>query len=608
MCGICGFTGERGREEAGKILAGMLQKIAHRGPDGEGTYSGGNMTLGFRRLSIIDLKEGDQPLYNETRDLVCLCNGEIYNYRELTEQLRDKGHSFRCHSDAEVLVHAYEEWGDDLTEHLRGMYAFVIWDEKQKRLLAVRDPFGIKPFYYTLIDGELVFSSEIKAILEYPGYERELNPDALQMYLSFQYSVLPETFFKGIYRLMPGSRMIWQKNRLMVDRYFRATITPGEKKSIEQVKHDIEEALKDSVDFHLRSDTEVGILLSGGVDSVFLAALSGVDKAFTVGFEEEGYSEFQAASAVTKSLNMKHYRYLITADEYWQTMPQVQYMMDEPLADASAVGLYFVDRLAAGEVKTVLSGEGSDELFGGYPIYHEPLSLRNYQRIPKTLRKGAASVVSVVPDGVKGKGFLTRGALSLEERFIGNANNFSDQELKTVLKQHNGNISPSQLLAADYEKSSWKDDISRMQEIDMNYWLWGDILLKADKMSMAHSLECRVPYLDREVYSVARSLNTGQKISGHETKNAFRRTAAGYVSVDDARRKKLGFPVPIRIWLHQEPWKSTVSQAFKSETARSFFDRRELMRLLQLHSSGKTDCSRKIWTIYSFLEWYRQYF
>ena len=610
MCGICGFTGKHEETFTHNVLSGMMQSMAHRGPDGDGAYYGDGIALGFRRLAIIDLKDGGQPFFNETGDIVSICNGEIYNYLELQDELIGKGHHFNTHCDAEILVHAYEEWGEEkILGHLRGMYAFVIWDARKEKMIAVRDPFGIKPLYYAMIDGSLVFASEIKAILTWPGYRPVLNEEALSLYLSFQYSVLPETFFKGIYRLMPGSMMTKDKSGIEIKRYFRPELTPGRNRNNKQVTvQDIETAVSDSVACHMRSDTELGIFLSGGIDSIYLAALAGVRKAFTVGFEEEGYSEVDKAAKIAERFHMKHYRYMISTEEFWNAMPKVQYMMDEPLADPSAVALYFLDRMAAAEVKSVLSGEGSDELFGGYPIYHEPLSLQGYQRLPEGLRCFLAKCAGFLPDGIKGKGFLTRGALPLEKRFIGDANIFHPTEICRLLRKDHMTITPQQLLAPDYERSKGKDDITRMQEIDLNYWLWGDILLKTDKMSMAHSLECRVPYLDRQVYEAALCLEAEQKVYGKQTKYLFRQAASEKVPRMDADRKKLGFPIPVRVWLRQEPWASHVKEVFQDAPGAQYFDTDRLMEYLNEHMEGRADNSRKIWTVYSFIEWYGAYF
>lgn len=609
MCGICGFTGKHDKQFAHKVLQNMMQTMLHRGPDGEGAYYGRQITMGFRRLAIIDPEGGKQPFYNESGNIVSFCNGEIYNFRELREELLGKGHLLNSQSDAEVLVHAYEEWGESLTDHLRGMYAFVIWDSDKEKMLAVRDPFGIKPFYYAFIDGCMVFASEIKTILAYPGYQRSLNMEALEMYLSFQYSVLPETFFKGIYRLMPGSMLIRNAGVISIKQYFRPELFPAVSDDAEKItEYDLEAAIADSVRFHMRSDTEVGVLLSGGVDSIYLASLSGAEKAFTVGFEANGYNEIELASEIAAKLNMKHKRYLISDKEYWDSIPLVQYMMDEPLADASAAALCFLDGIASGEVKTVISGEGSDELFGGYPIYHEPLSLRYYQQVPKPIRDLLSWEASCLPDGLKGKSFLCRGALSLEERFIGNAYIFHPSEIRLLLQKDSLALTPAQLLADDYQRSKDKDDVTRMQEIDLKYWLWGDILLKADKMSMAHSIECRVPYLDKEVYKTASALTSSQKISGAQTKYLFRKVASQKIPVTDANRKKLGFPVPIRLWLRQEEWISKVRKEFREAPGSGYFHTNMLMKLIDEHARGKADHSRKIWTVYSFLQWYKGYF
>lgn len=609
MCGICGFTGNHGQIFAYHVLMSMMKTMIHRGPDGDGTYYGKDITFGFRRLSIIDIENGSQPFFNETGRIVSMCNGEIYNYQDLRNELIDRGHHFQSACDAEVLVHAYEEWDEAIVDHLRGMYSFVIWDEEKEKLIAVRDPFGIKPLYYTQIDGCLVFASEIKTILCYPGCQRILNEDALTLYLSFQYSPLPETFFKGVYRLMPGNMLIEHHHMVSIKKYFCPKLTPAILFNDDPVlEEDLSKAIFDSVLHHLRSDSEVGIFLSGGVDSMYLASLAGVEKAFTVGFDEKGYNEIKQASRIAQRYHMKHREYLISPKEFWEAVPEVQYMMDEPLADASAVALYFLSQLASQDVKVVLSGDGADELFGGYPIYHEPVSLQGYQKLPPKLRRHLSECAAYLPDGMKGKSFMTRGALSLEERFIGNAYVFHSPEICDLLRTDKVSITPQELLAADYGRSRGKDDITRMQEIDLNYWLWGDILLKTDKMGMAHSLECRVPYLDRKVYEVASKLTADQKVYKNQLKCLFRSLVSKKLPASDAKRKKAGFKVPIRVWIRQEPMKNCLEEAFRESPGSQYFCTEKIIRLLDQHESGKADNSRKIWTIYSFLQWYKRYF
>lgn len=650
MCGICGFTGQN--VDRGQVLTDMMNRIIHRGPDGAGQYMDDEIAMGFRRLSIIDLEGGDQPMRTEDGRLVITFNGEIYNYRELREELKGRGHSFRTRSDTEVLLHGYSEYGVKILDRLRGMFAFVIWDTRKKELFGARDMFGIKPFYYAQAEGSFIYGSEIKSILEYPGYEREVNLEALEQYMSFQYSVLPETFFKGIFRLPAGHYMIWKDGKLRTRRYFDPMLTPvkakdrekeegrktvgekavgekaaGEKAAGEkadshncidgsgagQSAHDrlvdeIDRAVQESVRYHMVSDVEVASLLSSGVDSSYVAATFKGAKTFTVGFDYETYNEIPYAEALSGEVGIRNYSKIISTREYWKEFPKIQYYMDEPLADASAAALYFVDREASRHVKVILSGEGADELFGGYVIYHEPFSLNAYQKIPAGVRRAAAAAVSVLPGHPKGKGFIMRGAKPVEERFIGNANVYTVKLRNRVLRHTTKNSDPKNLTAPYYRRARHLSDTEKMQYIDLNFWLQGDILLKADKMSMAHGLESRVPFLDRGVFTTAKNIPLEEKISRTNTKTAFREAARRYIPEAAAQKKKLGFPVPIRIWLRQDKYYGIVKKAFLSKEAQLFFRTEELMKLLDAHRAGREDYSRQIWTVYTFLVWYRQYF
>ena len=606
MCGICGFTGRQADQD--KNLEKMMTRIHHRGPDGGGTYIDEQVAMGFRRLSIIDLDHGSQPMTNETGDLIITFNGEIYNYKEIRKELEAKGHIFANHADTECLVHGYEEYGTDLLSHLRGMFAFVIWDKNKKTMFGARDFFGIKPFYYGIINDQLVYGSEIKSILEHPEYERKVNPQALEQYLTFQYSVLPETFFEGIYKLMPGHYFMFENGEMKIERYFDPLLDPQEDMNYEELVQNIDKTLKDSIRYHVVSDVEVASLLSSGVDSSYVAANFHGAKTFTVGFDYEKYNEIPYAKDLSEKIGIDNYSKVITTEEFWSELPKIQYFMDEPLADPAAAALYFVDREAAKHVKVVLSGEGADEFFGGYNIYHEPMSLAGYQKLPRGLRKTLAAAVSVLPYKVKGRGFIIRGSKSVEERFIGNAQIFSVKERNRVLRQTFLDAQPMSLTKPFYDKVAGLDDVSKMQYIDLNFWLIGDILLKADKMSMAHSLESRVPFLDKEVFALASKIPTKFKVTDGNTKVAFREAAHRHLADKVAQKKKLGFPVPIRIWLKEEEYYHVVKDEFTSSAAAQFFHTEELVQLLEDHRVGKRDYSRHIWNVYMFLLWYKEYF
>lgn len=609
MCGFCGFTGQvvdwqQGREE---ILTRMMNKIIHRGPDDAGSFLDEGAALGFRRLSIIDLDSGRQPMFNEDETLAVVFNGEIYNYQTLREELLEKGHVFRTHSDTEVLLHGYEEWGDELPNRLRGMFAFVIWNTVTQEIFAVRDFFGIKPFYYAVVNGNLVFGSEIKSILEYPDYVREVNPLALENYLTFQYSVLTETFFKGIYKLMPSHSLKFKDGKATVTRYWQPTFAP-EEQTLDSAVEKIDRAMQNSIKAHKISDVEVGSFLSSGVDSSYVAACFQGDKTFTVGFDYAKYNEIDYAKALSEKVGIDNYSKLISTQEYWDAIPKVQYQMDEPLADASAIALYFVSQTAAKHVKVALSGEGADEFFGGYNIYREPEALRPITRLPRPVRKALGAVARAIPFHIKGKNYLIRGSKDLNERFIGNAFRFTEEERAKILKHPTGKYPHTQLTGPFYKQVQNLDPVTQMQYIDIHFWLIGDILLKADKMSMAHSLEVRVPFLDKEVFAVARTLPSQYKVAPQNTKYAMRLAAHRYLPDMVAEKKKLGFPVPIRIWLREDAYYNRLKAAFTSPAAAEYFNTAEIVRLLDEHKTGKADHSTKLWTVYMFLVWYDQYF
>ena len=606
MCGFCGFVNSK-FENRNLILKDMMDSIAHRGPDSSGEYSDDNINMGFRRLSFLDLEAGAQPLYNEDSRYTLTYNGEIYNFQEIREDLITKGHVFKTHTDSEVILHGYEEYGTDLLNKLRGMFAFVIWDNVEKTLFGARDFFGIKPFYYTLNNDEFVYASEIKAILKHPNIKKELNEEALETYLTFQYSALPETFFKGIFKLPPAHYFILKDGKMEMTRYWEPKFEAKED-SLENYVDMIDAQMKESIEAHKISDVEVGSFLSSGVDSSYVASCFGGDHTFTVGFANEQYNEISYAQDLSKEIHIPNTNKVITPEEYWNVLPKVQYFMDEPLADPSCVALYFVCNLASQTVKGVLSGEGADEFFGGYNIYKEPLDSLAYHKLPKGLRKALARVVQALPFSFKGKNFIIRGSKDIEERFLGNAYMFSAKERKELLKVKTNAPDPFEFVKPIYDKVKDKDDITKMQYVDMHMWLSGDILLKADKMSMANSLEVRVPFLDRKVFDVASKIPTKYRVNKENTKYAMRLAAKRNLPPAVANKKKLGFPVPIRVWLKEDKYYNIVKEAFTSATANQYFNTDLLVKLLDEHRIGKADNSRKVWTIFMFLTWHKVYF
>ena len=607
MCGIVGFTGMRAGREA--ILKAMTDAIAHRGPDGEGSCFGSGVALGNRRLSIIDLAGGAQPMFNEDKNLAVVFNGEIYNFMELRAQLVEAGHTFSTdHSDTEVLLHGYEEWGEGMLAKLRGMFAFAIWNEAEQTLFCARDHFGIKPFYYYLTDeGELLFGSEIKSFLAHPGFKKELNQSQLELYLSYQYSPGEDTFFKGVKKLLPAHSLLWKAGQVDVKRYWEPRFEPEEGKSLSDWESRVEEVMRQSVAAHKISDVEVGSFLSSGVDSSYMAYLAHVDKTFTVGFANKQYDETDYAAEFSKFMGVKNYAYRIEPEEYWENLPRIQYHMDEPLADAASVALYFVNREAAKQVKVCLSGEGADEFFGGYNIYKEPFTVSWYDHIPLPIRRAIGAVAEQLPP-VHGVNFLVRRSRPLEERYIGNTNLMGERRKKQLLKHYIGGKKPTDLSRPYFKKTAGQDPVTRMQYTDLHLWMVGDILLKADKMSMANSLELRVPFLDKEVFEVARHIPVECRADAEHTKMALRGAAARSIPEETADKKKLGFPVPVRAWLREEKYAAIVREKFESESAEKFFNTRELVKMLDQHMSEKRDNWRQIWCVFMFLTWYEEYF
>ncbi|MBU3839863.1 MAG: asparagine synthase (glutamine-hydrolyzing) [Candidatus Ruminococcus intestinipullorum] len=613
MCGFAGFVGKVDNRE--QVLEHMMNTIIHRGPDSSGTYVDEEAALGFRRLSIIDLSaDGDQPLYNEDRNKVLVFNGEIYNYQELREELIKEGHIFASNTDSETLIHGYEQWGEALVERLRGMYAFAIWDMEKKELFAARDIFGIKPLYYANMNGNLLFGSEIKSFLEHPKFEKVFNEEALGNYLSFQFVPTNETFFKGVFCVQPGHYFIYKEGELTIKRYFEPEFTGDTTKSFDEIVTEIEEVMKESVEMHKISDVEVASYLSSGVDSSYLTYLGQVDRTFTVGFDEGKYSEIEDAKEFAESIHMKNDSKVITPEEYWDNLSDIQYYMDEPVADPAAIALYFLSQEAAKKVKVVLSGEGSDELFGGYNIYCEPLEHTGFDKIPMPIRRGFGWFAErCLPRGMKGRGFLMRHGKTLEERYFANATNiFTEREANKLLKK---GCQPGiqKVTKPLYERVKEKDAVTKMQYVDMHLWLVHDILMKGDKMGMANSLEVRVPFLDKKVFELAKTLPLSYKVRAPKTKVALRAAAEKVIRSKTAKKKKLGFPIPIRVWLREEKYYQRVREMFLSEAANEFFNTKLLLKMLDEHKAGKntnekTDHSRKIWTVYIFLVWYDRFF
>ncbi len=608
MCGFVGFTNHI--NDASIVVEKMMDRIAHRGPDQAGKYVDEKVAMGFRRLSIIDLSElGSQPMFNEDDSVAITFNGEIYNFQELREELIAAGHKFKSKADTEVLIHGYEQWDyETLLNKLRGMFGFVIYDKNKDLVFGARDFFGIKPVYYGKFGETLMWGSEIKSFLEHPEFKKELNTSALENYLTFQYSPTTETFFKNVYKLPAAHYFTYCGGKLDVKRYWEIKFTPDEKPELEDWVNDITDTFKNSVSAHKIADVEVGSFLSSGVDSSYVAAVANVDKTFTVGFgEDEKYNEIGYAKEFSKYIGKENTSRVISPEDYWGNFAKIQYHMDEPLADPAAVALFFVCKLAAEKVKVVLSGEGADEIFGGYNIYHNPDDMASYEKIPKPIRRAVGKAASHLPHK-HGVNFLIRGGQDLQERFIGNAYMFTPKERKELLKINTSAPDPQAITKPFYDKCANNDPVTQMQYLDLHLWMTGDILLKADKMSMAHSLELRVPFLDKKVMTLAERIPKRYRVTSENTKYAMRLAALKACPPQTANKKKLGFPVPIRVWLKEDEYYNVVKDKFLSADSQKFFNTDKLVELLDEHRAGHYDYSRKIWTVYTFLVWYDVYF
>lgn len=618
MCGICGFTGGMSDAcDARAVIKRMCAVMAHRGPDGEGIFITPGVALGHRRLSLLDFEGGAQPMLRDGGMYAIVFNGEIYNYQELRVELVASGWEFMTRSDTEVLLVGYLAWGEAILAKLRGMFAFAIWDGYRQQLFCARDPFGIRPFYYTQQAGRFIFASEIKAILEHPYYERQLNREALEQYLCYEFNPLNETFFKGVFQLPPGHcACVGADSSIQMRRYESLGFHADASLDIDQAAALIDRALRESVRYHNIADVEVGCFLSSGVDSSYLAANLAQEnpamKTFSVGFEEFGRKkgerdEVSWAADLAAMLAVANASKRITEDEYWGAVPLVQWHMDEPCGDPSAIALWFVDELASGQVKAVLSGEGADEFFGGYPIYQAPLHTSRLRWLPKGLLRAGSKLLRRL--GVRGANYLERASEPVEAWYYTNANGvaFSAAERRRLLVDAASVPHPQQAVRSWYcQGRSW-DSVARMQFVDMNCWMVGDILLKTDKMAMAHSIESRVPFLDRNVWEVASRLPLPLRVTKHETKVALRKAAARVLPHRWAQKEKLGFPVPLATWLRDDARVAEVRAWFTSAEAAKFFDVDELERLIAAHQRGE-DCSRKIWIVLMFLVWYRIYF
>lgn len=601
MCGIAGFIGKDKNKK--KILKAMCDRIAHRGPDAEGFYVKGDVALGQRRLSIIDIEGGKQPMFSEDGKLVIVFNGEIYNYKDLKKELKE--YPFQTESDTEVLIYGYRKWGYDLPNHLRGMFSFALYDMEEKTLFCARDHFGIKPFYYYYNDGTFMFASEIKAFLDHPKFEKKFNESLIAPYLSFSFTPTTETFFEGVKRLDAGNYLIYKDGQINIERYFDLTF-PIEEKDYDKTVEEIGKVMDDSTRHHMISDVEVGSFLSSGIDSSYLVSLARPDKTYTVGYDIPRYNEIDYAKDLTDKLKINNTSKNITKEEYMNVLDKIMYHMDEPASDPAVVALYFVANLASKDVKVVLSGEGADEFFGGYNYYREEVDYSFYNKIPFFIRHGISKFCSLFPP-VRGINFLVRRGEKLEDSYIGVNKVWSDKEIKKLLKTP-VTIQNKEITKPVFDKFKGQSNIVKMQAIDINFWLMKDILQKADRMTMANSLEGRVPFVDKEVFKIASSLPLNYKVTKENTKVALRDAAKKVIPNESYKKKKLGFPVPIRDWMREDDVYKEIKKTFNSKVCKKYFDKDLLIKMLDEHKNGKKDNYRKVWNVYCFIKWYNVFF
>ena len=603
MCGIVGFVNNK--ENKDKIIKDMSKKIEHRGPDGEGFYIDDSCALAHRRLAIIDLNTGAQPIYNEDKSKVIVYNGEVYNFKELKKALLKKKHIFKTKTDTEVILHGYEQWGEKLPSHLRGMFSFAIWDKNKNELFMARDGFGIKPLYYAKFNDTFMFASEPKAFLANPDFEKKLNTDILSAYLCFNSVPTSETFFKGVYRLDPGTYLIYKDGKIKTKSFFKLEFKE-KNDDMDKIVNNIDKAMKNSVEYHQISDVEVGSFLSSGIDSSYIVSLAKPDKTFTVGYDNPKFDEISYAKDLSEKLGIENYSKKITMDEYIASFPKIMYYMDEPLADPSAIALYFVSEIASEKVKVVLSGEGADEFFAGYNSYQEELTMPGYMKIPYFLRHIVSNIVSLFPD-IRGFNFLYRRGQKLENYNIGLGRVFRDKEAQSIVKLPN-QINTKDIVKNVYDRYKDNSTLIQRQMIDYYYWLVNDFLHAVDRNTMMFGLEARTPFLDNKVYEVAKALPTYAKINKETTKVALRKAAQKVIPNEAYKKKKLGFPVPLREWIKTDKLYNIIKDKFNGESAKLFFDTKKINKLLEEHKNDKRDSYKKVWTIYTFLVWYDIYF
>jgi asparagine synthase (glutamine-hydrolysing) len=617
MCGLLAFFSSRGDAGAHRDPLGTaLECLHHRGPDDTGVeVVGEDGVFAHKRLSIIDVALSHEPLpYADGRYLITF-NGEIYNYLELREELtREFGARFATAGDGEAIVAGYHYWGEDVVRRLRGMFAFVIWDRQERRAFGARDPFGIKPLHYLETAEGLYLASEKKALLPFApsaaAGDAGVDTANVSHYLTLQYVPEPRTLHKGIARIGSGECLTWTPGGgTHTRRWYTPTFRPTPTDDPQKLYDRIRETLRDSVRMHMRADVPVGAFLSSGIDSTAVVALSREFNpnilTFTVGYDVPGYSEIEVAQESARHLEVTTIPTKIGPEDMMAALPKIVWHLDDPVADPALVPLYFVAKKAAEHVTVVLSGEGADEFFGGYTIYREPLSLAHVQGLPDPMQKGLRVMSKVIPQGVKGKSFLERGTTPIEARYYGNARMFTEEEKRRLLRRYDPSVRYTDVTAPVYAECADLDDVTKMQYVDLYTWLRGDILVKADRMSMAHSLELRVPFLDREVFDIAATVPVDLKLPPRSdaTKYALRRALEGVVPPAIVNRRKLGFPTPTRVWLRTEMYE-WARHILATSGAGDLLDLAYVARLLEEHRRGDADHSRKVWTVLVFCIWH----
>lgn len=625
MCGIIAFQ-DRAVIDKDITIQAMMKMIQHRGPnqEGSGYYTNDQVALGFRRLSIIDLESGEQPIFNEDGSIVITFNGEIYNYQPLRVELINAGHVFKSETDTEVLLHGYEEWGmDGLLKRIRGMFTFLIWDDNKKVLLGARDFFGIKPLYYYHKNSTFIVGSEIKAFFKEPNFERELNEKAVKPFLMNQYNDLKETFFKGVYRFPAGHWFELRNDDFQVHQYWDATYDINYDRTPEETIEAIDEAIQESVKAHTVADVPVGAFLSEGVDSSYVTSLLRPQEVFSVNFEEGPFDEVGPAQALADHEGLHFNKTTVSADQAFQDFAEMQYHLDEPDANPSVVPLWYLCKLARKKVTVVLSGEGADELFAGYLNYGDHSQngfirglAEGLGKLPKGLRHGIGHVLAKMPN-FPGRTQLYTHTANPAEYYCGQAfaydmtqpTIFSSQQANSLLQpKYRNNTTVNSVYQADFTKVKDAEDVKQMQYIDMHHFMLNDILQKADKISMAHSLELRVPYLDRHVAELANSIPSALLFNRHNSKDIFRKAAKRHLPEEWAKRPKMGFPVPIKSWLQQERYYVKIRTLFQEEWVANIFDQERILNLLDANYHGNIDGRRQVWNIFTFLTWYKLYF